>query len=82
MLAPAGTKTTIDVALQLLIDVAAVPLNVTVLVPCVAPKLEPLIVTEAPAGPEPGETLLITGGAKYHYPTKMIADTALTVRPT
>ena len=62
VLAPAGTRATIDVALQLVIDVAVVPLKVTVLVPCVAPKLEPLIVTEAPTGPEVGERLVIEGG--------------------
>jgi hypothetical protein len=51
--APAGTGTTILVALQL-IGVAAVPLNVTVLVPCDAPKFVPVIVTEVPTGPEVG----------------------------
>lgn len=35
--APIGTGTTMLVALQL-VGVAGVPLNVTVLVPCVAPK--------------------------------------------
>ena len=35
------------VALQL-VAVATVPLNVTVLVPCVAPKFVPVTVTEAP----------------------------------
>jgi len=44
-LAPAGTGTTIEVALQL-VGVAAVPLNDTC--PCDEPKLIPLIVTEVP----------------------------------
>jgi len=35
------------VALQL-VGVATVPLNVTVLVPCVAPKFAPVTVTDAP----------------------------------
>ena len=61
VLAPAGTTATIDVALQLVIDVAVVPLKVIVLVPCVAPKLEPLIVTEVPTAPEVGERLVIEG---------------------
>src|SRR5258708_16797134 len=47
VVAPAGTGAVILVALQL-VGVAAVPLNVTVLVPCVAPKFAPLIVTELP----------------------------------
>lgn len=37
VVAPVGTTATIDVLLQLVIDVAAVPLNFTVLVPCVEP---------------------------------------------
>ena len=63
VLAPAGTTATIEVALQLVIDVALVPLKETVLVPCMAPKLEPIIVTEAPTGPELGERLVIAGAA-------------------
>src|SRR5712692_37032 len=62
VLAPAGTRATMDVALQLVIEVAVVPLKVTVLVPCVAPKLKPVIVTEVPTGPEVGERLVIAGG--------------------
>jgi hypothetical protein len=63
VVAPAGTSAATDVELQLLIDVAAVPLKLTVLVACVEPKLEPLIVTEVATGPEVGETLAIEGGA-------------------
>lgn len=55
------------VAVQL-VGVAATPLNVTVLVPCVAPKLVPLIVTEVPTAPEAGDTLVMLG--------------AVTVKPT
>src|SRR5262245_2399338 len=51
--APFGTETTMLVALQL-VGVAAVPLNVTVLVPCVLPKFEPAIVTDVPTGPVAG----------------------------
>ena len=53
VVAPAGTGTTMLVALQL-VGVATVPLNVTVLVPCVAPKFVPVIVTEVPTSPEVG----------------------------
>src|SRR5216683_303594 len=59
--APAGTGTTIEVALQL-VRVAAPPLNETVLVPWVAPKFAPAIVTTVPTSPEVGDKLLIDGG--------------------
>ena len=48
------------VALQL-VGVATAPLNVTVLVPCVAPKLVPVIVTDVPTIPEFGLRLVILG---------------------
>jgi hypothetical protein len=60
VIAPAGTGTTMLVALQL-VGVAVVPLNVTVLDPCVVPKFVPVIVTDVPTGPELGVTLLIVG---------------------
>ena len=62
VVAPVGTGTTMLVADQL-VAVAAVPLNVTVLVPCVAPKLVPAIVTAVAAGPLAGERLVIVGAA-------------------
>jgi len=57
VVAPFGTGATTLVALQLV----GVPLNVTVLVPCVPPKFVPVIVTNAPTGPEVGERLAIVG---------------------
>jgi hypothetical protein len=60
VVAPTGTVVAMLVALQL-VTVAAVPLNVTVLVPCVAPRFVPVMVTEVPAGPEVGVTLEIPG---------------------
>jgi len=60
VVAPLGTGTTMLVALQL-VGVAAVPLKVTVLVPCEAPKLVPVIVTEVPTGPDVGERLVMLG---------------------
>ena len=48
------------VALQL-VGVAGKPVNVTVLVPCVVPKFEPLIVTDCPEAPEVGERLVMAG---------------------
>ena len=50
VVAPEGTVTLMPDAVQL--EVAArVPLNVTVLLPWVDPKLEPFIVKPAPIGP-------------------------------
>ena len=61
VVAPAGTGTTMLVADQL-VGVAVVPLNLTVLVPCVAPKFVPVIVTDVPTGPLVGERLVMLGG--------------------
>ena len=63
VVAPLGTLATMLVALQL-VAVAVVPLNFTVLLPCVEPKLVPVIVTEAPMAPDVGERLVILGAAK------------------
>jgi hypothetical protein len=60
VVAPLGTGTTMLVALQL-VGVAAVPLNVTVLLPCAEVKFIPVIVTEVPAGPEVGLMLVMLG---------------------
>lgn len=61
VVAPLGTGTTMLGSLQL-VGVATVPLNVTVLVPLVAPKLAPVIVTDVPAGPDVGLKLVMLGG--------------------
>ncbi len=60
VMAPVGTDVARLVPLQL-VTVAAVPLNVTVLVPCVDPKFAPVIVTAVPTGPEVADRLVITG---------------------
>ena len=60
VVAPVGTGTAMLVALQL-VGVAAVPLNVTVLVPCVAPKFVPVIVTDVPTAPDVGVKLVMVG---------------------
>jgi hypothetical protein len=62
VVAPLGTGTTIDVALQL-VGVAVVPLNFTVLLPFVEPKFVPVIVTETPTAPEVGDRLVMVGEA-------------------
>jgi len=65
VVAPVGTGTTMLDALQLelLVGVAVVPLKVTVLVPCVAPKFVPVIVTDVPTVPEVGFRLVMVGAA-------------------
>jgi hypothetical protein len=50
-----------DVLLRL-VGVTRQPLNLTVLAPCVAPKLLPRIVTGMPTGPDDGVSVLIEAG--------------------
>src|SRR5437867_9161930 len=61
VVAPFGTGAAMLVALQL-VGVAAMPLNVTVLVPWLAPKFVPVIVTKLPTEPDVGFRLVILGG--------------------
>lgn len=63
VVAPVGTFATMEVVLQLVIDVAVVPLNFTVLDPCVEPKFVPVIVADAPTAPEVGDRLVMLGVA-------------------
>ena len=63
VVAPVGTTATIEVVLQLVIVVAVVLLNFTVLDPCGEPKFLPVIVTDAPTAPEVGERLVMLGAA-------------------
>jgi hypothetical protein len=58
--APVGTGTTMLVPLQL-VGMACTPPKVTVLVPCVAPKFAPVIVTAVPTTPELGLRLVMLG---------------------
>jgi len=60
VVAPLGTVAVMLAAPQLA-AVVAVPLKVTVLAPCVAPKFVPTIVTEVPTGPDVGFRLVILG---------------------
>jgi uncharacterized protein YjeT (DUF2065 family) len=60
VVAPDGTSTAMLVALQL-VGVAAVPLNLTALVPCAAPKFVPVIVTGVPTAPDVTLRLVIVG---------------------
>jgi hypothetical protein len=74
VVAPLGTAATMLVADQLVVA-AVVPLNFTVLVPCVAPKFVPVIVTDVPTGPLVGERFVIVGG------TVTVNDEPLLARP-
>src|ERR1700722_19206495 len=60
VVAPLGTGTIMLVAAQL-VGVAVVPLNFTVLVPCVAPKFVPAIVTAVPTDPRVRASDVIVG---------------------
>jgi hypothetical protein len=83
VLALAGTVVVIVPELQLpALTVAAAPLMVTVLVPCVAPKLLPVIVTTVPASPEVGFRVLIEGAAAVTVKVTPLLATPLTVTTT
>src|SRR5215470_4146189 len=63
LVALAGTGTLRLVADQV-VGAAATPLKVTVLVPCVAPKFVPAIVTMVPTGPLAGARLVRVGALR------------------
>ena len=63
------------------VGVPAVPLNVTVLVPCDDPKLVPLIVTDEPTAPELGVRLVMLGVGRTVKLAPLLA-TPLTVTTT
>jgi len=69
VVAPEGTVATMLVEVQLVAD-AVVPLNAIVLLPCVLPKLLPVIVTEAPTAPEVGDKLVMLGLAAKAAPAR------------
>jgi len=72
VVAPLGTGTTICVLFQLA-GVAAMPLKLTELVPCVGPKFEPVIITGSPEAPTKGLIDVILG-----LPTVIAADATQT----
>jgi hypothetical protein len=81
VVAPVGTGATMLVALQL-VAVAAVPLNLTVLVPCEAPKFAPVIVTLAPTNPDVGFKLVMLGGGTVTVKVLPLLATPPTVTTT
>jgi len=83
--APAGTAA-VMVAVDQELGVAGIPLNETVLVPCVAPKPDPVILTRAPIAPELGLRLEMFGTTEkatgllawLPTPTRILPDEAPT----
>ena len=82
VVAAAGTTATIEVSVQLVIDVATVPLNFTVLVPFVLPKLVPLIVTSVPTVPDVGDNFVILGRAAFRLREERRTKIRRTLRAT
>src|ERR1700675_2928592 len=77
VVAPLGTGAVMLVALQLL-GVAGVPLNLTVLLPWVEPKLVPVIPTDVPTAPEVGDKLAMLGAGTTVKRTPLLAPFLLT----
>jgi hypothetical protein len=73
VVAPDGTGVTMFVFDQL-VGVAVVPLNFTVLVPCVAPKFVPVIVTEVATGPLVGDRFVMLGATVTVKLTPLLAS--------
>jgi hypothetical protein len=61
--APVGTVTRMLLEFQV-VGVAEVPLEVTVLVPCVDPKLTPVMVSKLPGAPASADRLVIRGAVE------------------
>jgi hypothetical protein len=82
VVAPVGTVVAMLLADQL-VTVAVVPLNFTVLLPWLEPKLLPAIVTEAPIAPVAGVRLVILGAATTvnAFPLLATPDTVTTTFP-
>jgi hypothetical protein len=68
LVAPLGTATVMLPALQLETAPALVPLKLTVLVPWLAPKLLPVMVTAVPTGPEAGFSAVMLGTGRIVKP--------------
>src|SRR5271165_1238509 len=60
VVAPVGTGAVMLVFAQL-VGVAVVPLNLTVLAPCVVPKFAPVMITEVPRAPDVGDSVVMLG---------------------
>jgi hypothetical protein len=80
VVALAGTGTTIEVSLQLE-GVAVTPLNVTLLDPCVAPNVVPVMVTAVPDSPKVGDKLVMVP-LMFSVKVTLLLGTPLTVTTT
>jgi hypothetical protein len=79
----------IEVAFQIEAAAAVTPLNLTVLVPWLAPKFVPVMVTEVPTGPPPGVNDVIVGGGRtvkvpllVAVPPGVVTESVPVVAPT
>src|SRR5208337_2677263 len=81
VVAPLGTGTVMLVPLQA-VGVPAVPLNVTVLVPCVTPKFVPAIITDVPTDPDIGFRLVMLGAGAVTVKFTPLLATPPTVTTT
>jgi uncharacterized protein YjeT (DUF2065 family) len=79
--APVGTDVTMLAPFQL-VGVAFTPAKATVLVPCVAPKFAPVIVTAVPTAPELGLRLVILGAGTVTAKAEPLLACPLTVTTT
>ena len=76
VVAPFGTGTTILPSLHP-VGTARTPLNVTVLLPCIAPKLAPEIVTCVPIPAGSGVTASMVGACWDEVTTKVVEPETL-----
>ena len=79
---PLGTVAVIWVALQFVMDVAAVPLNVTAPLPWEAPKFDPAITIDDPTAPVFGVRLLMLGAGVTVKFTPLLAAPPAAVTTT
>jgi len=80
VVAPTGTGTKMLVLLQL-VGVAVTPLNVTVLDPCVAPNVVPVMVTDVPTTPLAVDMLVMPGATPKLAPLLAKPPTVTTTFP-
>ena len=81
VIAPAGTVTPMLVAVQFENVVAGVPPKVTVLVPWLDPKFEPMMVIDVPTAPENWLRLVMLGATVKATPLLATLDTVTTTLP-
>jgi hypothetical protein len=80
VVAPTGTTAVMLVSLHGPTVVAVTPLKVTVLLPCVAPKLVPEIAIDVPTGPTDGDKLF-TPGVTRKFVVLLLMPFTVTVTP-